>query len=75
MALLADLVAELLDCRVVKLTEAVGVGNLLVVVEGGRGAHLESKDAHIHRDHVPADDCIKVVSKRLNDDLRVYVAV
>ncbi len=61
MALLADLAAELLDRRVVELTEAVGVVNLLVVVEGGRGDLLESKDAHIHCDHVPTDDCIEVV--------------
>jgi hypothetical protein len=33
----------------------------LVVVESGRGALLESKDAHIHYDHVLANDCIKVV--------------
>ena len=60
-ALLADLAAELLDGRVVELTEAVSVSNLLVVVESGRGALLESKDAHIHCYHIPADDRVEVV--------------
>jgi hypothetical protein len=60
-ALLADLAAELLDRRVVKLAEAVRVGDLLVVVESSRSALLETKDVHIHCNHVPADDCVEVV--------------
>ncbi len=61
MALLANLAAELPDRGVLELTEAVGVGDLLVIVESGRGALLETKDAHIHCNHVPTDDCIEVV--------------
>jgi hypothetical protein len=46
-ALLANLVAELLDRRVDELTERVEVGDLLVVVESDRSALIESKDTYI----------------------------
>jgi hypothetical protein len=55
-ALLADPAAELLDCGVIKLVERVKVGDLLVVVESGRCTLLESEDAYIHHNHVPADE-------------------
>ncbi len=61
MALLANLAADLLDCGVIKLAERVEVNNLLVVVESGRGTLLESKDAYMHCNHVPADKRVDVV--------------
>ena len=61
MALLANLAAELLDRGVIKLTERVEVGNLLVVIESGRGTLLESEVAYIHRDHASADKRVDVV--------------
>ncbi len=61
MALLADLAAELLDRGVIKLAERVEVSNLLVEVESGCHTLLESEDAYIHCDHVPADERVDVV--------------
>ena len=60
-AFLVDRTAELLDRGVIKLAERVKVSNLLVVIESGRGTLLESKNAYIHCDHVPADKHIDVV--------------
>ncbi len=61
MSLLDNLAAELLDHGVIKLTERVEVGNLLVFVESDRGTLLESENAYVHCDHVLADKHINVV--------------
>mgnify|MGYP006197428261 CR=1 FL=1 len=61
MAFLGDRATELLDRVVVELTEGFEVGDLLVVVECGRGTLSKGKDSLKHRDGVRANVRVKIV--------------
>ncbi len=61
MAFLGDRATELLDRVVVKLTERFKVGDLLVVVECGRGTLSKGKDSLKHHDGVCANVRVKIV--------------
>jgi hypothetical protein len=60
-AFLGDRATEFLDRIVVKLTEGLKVGDLLVVVECGCGTLSKGKNSLEHRDGVCANVCVKVI--------------
>ncbi len=61
MAFLGDRATELLDRIVVELTEGFEVGDLLVVVECGRGTLSKGKDSLEHCNGVCANVRVKIV--------------